>query len=250
MPLKQFILTPAMGKRLIGQAMAQHPTIQAVLGQGTLVIIAGTTNGYVAEEVLRATGQLEGFSRKGFRRGLVLPPGGKAEGAQFGGDVVLVEGQWQKGLTIFDAVDSLKAGDVVLKGANMLDVLRGQSAVYIGDGKCGTIGAALQAVIGRRVQLIVPVGLEKRVVDDLADLAELVNAPDAEGPRMLVMPGESFTELDALEQLTGATAVLLGGGGIGGAEGCVWIGVRGTPGQLDHAAELIKALAAEPPCVA
>ena len=50
--MKQFNLTTVMGKRLIGKGIAQHPDVQRVLQKGTLLIIAGTTNGYVAEEIL------------------------------------------------------------------------------------------------------------------------------------------------------------------------------------------------------
>jgi len=76
--MRQFTVTTAMGKRLIGKGMAQHPDIEAVLEKGTLVIIAGTTNGYVAEEILTSLGQAEGFSREGFRRGMTVAPGAKA----------------------------------------------------------------------------------------------------------------------------------------------------------------------------
>lgn len=55
--MKQFCITTAMGKRLIGQGMARHPWVELVLEKGTLVIIAGTTNGYIAEEILTALGQ-------------------------------------------------------------------------------------------------------------------------------------------------------------------------------------------------
>ena len=51
--MKQFLLTPAAGKRLIGIALAVHPAIQAALSSGTLVIVAGTTNSYIAEEILK-----------------------------------------------------------------------------------------------------------------------------------------------------------------------------------------------------
>ena len=54
--MKQVILTPAMGKRLIGVALVEHPAVKRVLAGGTLVIVAGTTNGYVAEEILRSLG--------------------------------------------------------------------------------------------------------------------------------------------------------------------------------------------------
>ena len=247
--MKQFTLSVSMGKRLIGKGMAAHPRIQSVLQQGTLVIIAGTTNGYVAEEILAKTGQHEGFSRMGFRRGIVVPPKfSDLPDTKLDGDVVLVDGVWLKGKTIFDVADDLKAGDVILKGGNMVDVKAGRSAVYIGHPKAGTIGAALQAVAGRRVQLIVPIGLEKRVLDDVNELADLCNADDAEGPRILPMPGKVFTELDAVNVMTGAKATLLSGGGIYGAEGCVWIGVTGTSKQLETAESLIESIADEPPC--
>ncbi len=73
--LKQFLITPAAGKRLIAKALVKHPSIIKALKSGTVAIIAGTTNGYVAEEILADIGQIKGFSRKNFFRGLVLPPG-------------------------------------------------------------------------------------------------------------------------------------------------------------------------------
>ena len=55
--LKQFVLSPAAGKRLIAKSLVAHPAIQAALKSGTFAIIAGTTNGYVAEEILVSIGQ-------------------------------------------------------------------------------------------------------------------------------------------------------------------------------------------------
>jgi hypothetical protein len=245
--LKQYCVTTAMGKRLIGKAMAVHPAIQAALGEGTLVIIAGTTNGYVAEEILRALGQGEGFSRLGFHRGLTVAPGAHAVKADFPGDVVIRRGQWHRGQTIYDAVGSLQAGDVVLKGANAFDV-RGQPAVQIGHPQGGTILLALQALIGRRVRLIVPVGLEKRVFGDVHDLALRCNAPGQAGLRYIPFPGQIFTELDAIKLFTGAEACLLAAGGIWGAEGSSWLGITGSDEQLQAVDELIRSLAGEPAC--
>ncbi|MGD0953116.1 MAG: hypothetical protein ABR985_12115 [Methanotrichaceae archaeon] len=72
--MRQFVLTPAAGKRLIAKALVAHPAIQTALKSGTVAIIAGTTNGYVAEEILASIGQSEGFSRRRFFRGIILPP--------------------------------------------------------------------------------------------------------------------------------------------------------------------------------
>ncbi|MDF1513193.1 MAG: hypothetical protein P1S60_05225 [Anaerolineae bacterium] len=245
--MKQFNLTTAAGKRLIGKGMAQHPEILRVLEKGTLVIIAGTTNGYVAEEILSASGQMEGFSRVGYRRGMTVAPGARPAKPEYTGDVVLVDGVWQKGVDVFAAAENLKAGDVVLKGANAFDPY-GQAAVQVGHPVGGTIMAVVPKVVGARVQLIIPVGLEKRVMDDVTELALRCNALDAEGPRLCVMPGETFTELDAIMLLTGAEPLLLAAGGIYGAEGAIWLGISGTEAKVEDAMALLKSVAQEPPC--
>ncbi|MFW6153887.1 MAG: hypothetical protein ACOC95_01595 [Planctomycetota bacterium] len=248
--MKQYIITPAMGKRLIGRALAHHPAIRAVLTHGTLAIIAGTTNGYVAEEILDELGGGEAFSRKGFRRGTVLPPAAPPGSAasEFPGDVILVDGQWRQGLTIFDVVDELRTGDIVLKGANAFHVRTRQAALYIGHPQAGTVGAVIGPVAGRRVRMIVPVGLEKRVDEPILDIVARVNAPGAHGPGMLALPGEAFCELDAITLLTGADACLLGGGGIHGAEGAVWVGIDGNDSQMDEVAALLERVNTEPMC--
>ncbi len=247
--VRQYLLTPAMGKRLIARAVVRLPAVRAVLRKGRLVVIAGSTNGYVAEEILKSVEQVEGFDRKGFRRGMVTPPGFKApDGSEFAGDVVLVDGAWERGKTVFDVADDLQTGDVVLKGANAVDLRTGNVAVYIGHPQGGTILAALAAVVGRRVQLVAPVGLEKRVCGDLGEIASMLNAANAGGPRMLPLPGPAFTELDAIALLTGAQATLVAGGGIYGAEGCVYVAVRGTAEQIEAVGALVAGLRDEPPC--
>jgi len=248
--MKQFVLTPAMGKRLIAKGIVKLPAMQAVMSKGILVIVAGTTNGYVAQEVLTALGQGNEFTPQGFRRGVITPPGFDVTTLKspFPGDVVIIDGQWQQGKEIFDFVDQMKAGDVILKGGNALDLERGQAAVLIAHPMAGTAGAALPAVIGRRVRLIVPIGLEKRVYGELEVLAAAVNDPSAQGPRMCILPGEIFTELHAINILTGAHAELLAGGGVCGAEGSVWLGVTGSEKSVAAAELLIQGLATEPPC--
>ena len=65
--IKQFLITPSSGKRLIGKGMANHPDIEKVMKNGTLLVIAGTTNGYVVEEIMKKFDIQGDFSRKGFR---------------------------------------------------------------------------------------------------------------------------------------------------------------------------------------
>lgn len=251
--MEQFLITPAAGKRIIGKAMAEHQSIKEVIKSGTIVIIAGTTNGYVAEEILSKIGQNEDFSRVRFFRGVVLPPGGPVtssgrikDESEFPGDVVIKDGIWEKGKTIFDVVNNLKEGDIILKGCNALNLQKGQAAVYIGDPYGGTIGASIQAVVGRRVRLLLPVGLEKRVYEDLNDLARELNLPGLPGPRLLPVPGEIITEIESISILTGAKAKQVAGGGIGGAEGSIWLSISGTDEQLESAQRLLNAVIREP----
>ncbi len=61
--MKQFLLTPQSGKRLIAKTIANHPAIRKALKNGTVVIVAGTTNGYVAEEILKTYKISDDFSR-------------------------------------------------------------------------------------------------------------------------------------------------------------------------------------------
>jgi hypothetical protein len=212
-----------------------------------LVIIAGSTNGYVAEEVLRSIGQEEGFTREGFNRGLTVGPRSDVKTTYTDIDVIIRHGEWRGGETIYDMVDELKAGDLILKGANAFDTC-GKAACQIGHPKAGTIGMGIQTIFGRRVKLIIPVGIEKRVLGDIDDLVRLSIDPDTAGPRLLPLPGEIFTELDAIKYLTGAKAFMFAAGGIYGAEGSVWIGVKGDSEQLEMAENLIKEYVKEPPC--
>ena len=122
-----------------------------------------------------------------------------------------------------------------------------QAAILIGHPKAGTIGLALPAVVGRRVKLIIPVGLEKRINGDLYALAEKLNAPGAGGYRLLPVPGQVFTEIDALNFLTGAKAELISAGGVCGAEGSCWLAVTGTKEQEAAVEKIFSSLACEQP---
>lgn len=250
--VRQVLLTPAAGKRLIAKGLAIHPSIRRVLKSGTLVIIAGTTNGYVAEEILASLGADVDFTRRHFIRGINVPPqrtttetGRLPDESGFPGDVVLIKGVWMKGKTILEVVDQLKEGDVIVKGANALDVEHRRAAILIGHPQSGTIGAALPVIAGRRVELILAVGLEKRVPGDLDRLAARVNAPGAHGLRLLPVPGLVFTELDAVELLTGAKADIVVAGGVYGAEGCIWLTISVPADQTDRAARLLTEIASE-----
>ncbi|HJH30968.1 MAG TPA: hypothetical protein C5S50_01965 [Methanosarcinaceae archaeon] len=249
----QVTITPTAGKRLIARAITQHADVNKALSSGTVVIIAGTTNGYVAEEILELTNQNNGFVRKRFFRGITLPSnipttgiGRLSDESGFPGDVVLVNGKWQKGKTVFDVIDDLKEGDIILKGANSVDLKEKKAAILIGHPKGGTIAISIQAVIGRRVRIMIPVGLEKRITGNLDNLAKRLNAPGSTGPRLYPVLGDIITELEAVFLLSGANATLIAGGGVCGAEGSIWLAIDGQPDELKSIKDIIESIQNEP----
>ncbi len=255
--MKQVLVTVSAGKRLIAKAILLDSAVKRALRVGIVVIVAGTTNGYVAEEILMALGVSEGFSRRRFFRGVTIPPnyesvtseGRLPDESQFPGDIVISKGTWLKGKTIFDVVADLKEGDVILKGANALDLTKKTAGILIGHPNAGTIGVALQATVGRRVKLILPVGLEKRVCGDIFDIAERVNEVGGTGFRLLPVPGQIFTEIEAINLLTGAKAELIASGGVCGAEGSCWLAIYGSDEQEQDAEKIIDAINNEKPFI-
>ncbi len=234
----QISLTPAAGKQLIALALAQNEALLCAAKEHTVVIVAGTTNTYIAREVLNALGET-GFTGQHFFRGIVSGQPVPADLPEMDGDVVIEKGRWIHGKTVQEAAPELKAGDMILKGANAVDLKTGQAAVLIGHPMGGTLAAIQQAAIGRRVQVLIPVGVEKRVDGPVGELCQMVNDPQASGARLALAPGKAYTELDAIRELTGAEAKLIAGGGVCGYEGIAWFQCMGTDEALSKVKDII-----------
>ena len=245
--IKQILITPTIGKKLIAKAVAELPEVKNALQNKTVVIIAGTTNGFVAEEILNKIGQDSDFSRENFYRGITFPPDVNKNNKfynkeKFPGDVIINQGEWKKGKTIHEVADDLEEGDIIFKGANALNLETKTAGIYIGDPKGGTINKALQAVVGRRTKLYLPIGLEKRVYGNINKIAKKINNPQTSGPRMMVVNGEVITEIEAINILTGANAELVAAGGVDGAEGSYYLAVSGEKGKVKKSKNIIKQL--------
>lgn len=245
----QFLITIPAGKRLIAKAVISLKQIKKALESNTIVVTAGTTNAYVAEELLLSIDQIGDFSKNTFFRGVTTRPGRKIKttnDSYFNKDIVIEKGKWVKGKTIYDVAESLGHGDIILKGANAVDSERKMAGILIANPTIGTSGPIMQAVIGKRTELIIPVGLEKRVFGDIGQIASRLNAPSTTGLRMFPISGTIITELEAIEMLTGASAELVAAGGICGAEGSCWIAITGTEEQLHTVSGIINSVINEP----
>ena len=246
---KSYVLTVAAGKRLIARGIAAMPEVAECIEKGTLVICKGTTNAYVVEEILGTP-----IDKTQYVTGRTTPPGSDV-GKQLSSslpDVIVQNGQRLEGVSYTDVLGDLQAGDIILKGANAINYDMDQVALLIGHPTGGTLGAVIGPCVARRIRLIHPVGLEKSVCEDLVALSALVADLPQVGkgsPSLWVSPGEIFTEIEAVRVLCGADAYCLSAGGVGGAEGAVWLLVTGAVEQIEAFDEVYAELAEEPPLV-
>lgn len=242
----QVFLTVSESKRLIARAVAQMPIVQQALTSGMVIIARGTTNTYVAEEILG-----EPIERGTFVTGRVYPRKGGKRLPQVDrrSEIILVDGKPNEELSYTEAVTELGAGDVMIKGGNALDYENGTAGVYIGSSTGGTTGKFMPYVVARKAHLVIPIGLEKAVTGNLVHLSVQMRQPvaaDERIPSMFLLTGQIVTEIEALQMLAGVLAFQTGAGGIGGAEGSVHLMVRGSPEQVAAAQELVEGIQGEP----
>jgi len=224
-------LTVGQGKKLIARGVAALPNVEKAAREGILLIIAGTTNEEVAREVLGRLGLEKKLEH--FYRGVTVPAG-KAVFPPTTEDVVIRKGVLEEGKTVFDVAPDMKTGDMILKGGNAVNIEEGQAAVLVGNPKLGTTLPIQEAAYGRRTKVLIPIGLEKRVPEPIRELTEASLEADTVGLRLAPLPGEIFTEIEALKVLYGLEARLMAAGGIDGAEGGVYLLCRGENDALEH----------------
>lgn len=238
------VLKPAASKRLIAKGVAAHRSVERALKEGTVVVTLGTTNGYVAEELCGAP-----IDRGAFAAGLI--DGKWNINARFGeaGDLVLVKGE-RKDLPPREVLDSLTAGDVVIKGGNALDPF-GTVGVLIGAESGGTIGRYIPLAIARGVEILIPISVGKSVHTPISELATKLGTRrleigDGIPCGMFPLVGEVTTEIEALESLFDVEVSHIASGGIGNGKGSVSLLIEGEEPEVRAAYELVSSLADEP----
>ena len=240
-------LTSSESKRLIGKAVAQLPQVKRALQKGRVVVATGSTNAFVAEELLGRKLQKELFitgSTAHITRQVPPPPGRMFP-------VVFIDGQVVDVDPFKLVPEAFDAGDVFIKGANAVDP-QGHAGVLMAHAAGGTIGSTIGVLQARGSHLVVPVGLEKLVpsVVEAARHCGIGRFKYCTGTPTGLMPLVSatvVTEIEALALLTGARAIHVGSGGIGGLEGSVVLAIEGTHDQVKVAFDLIQSIKGEPP---
>lgn len=238
-------LTVAESKRLIAKGIARHPLVQQKMKSGTIIITRGTTNTYVAEELAGLDAP-----RGRFVTGNITPVNGQP--IEFGGDkipeIVLVNGVLTE-MSFKDALASLKGGDLIFKGGNLLNYEKKQAAVTIGAADGGTVGRIQPYTSDGPAYLIVPIGLEKEVYGDLTDYEAILSADvQKKGfiPRVIVHKNaEIFTEIEAIHLFGNVGVIPYASGGIGGSEGGKSFVIYGTADEVEKVLQVIAGIQGE-----
>jgi hypothetical protein len=104
-------------------------------------------------------------------------------------------------------------------------------------------------VVARKAHLVIAVGLEKQVSADVKQMHLKMREPLPslnDIPSMFLLTGHIVTELEAMKILADVEAFQAAAGGIAGAEGGVWLIVRGSRRSVEAALELASRIHGEP----
>ena len=236
----QVSLTVAEQKRLIAKGMAARSDVQTAMKQAKILFKGGTTVSAVCEELcgrkLRISGRIS-------PRGTV----GSTEIERIFHCVL-----WEKGNLrnidglVPDAVKELRKNDMIIIGANAYDQY-GNAAMMMGQALGDKPGEALSGMMIQTNRIIIAVSTEKLVPGNLAEIIRQTGRLQVDlgmGMAVGLTPifGEIFTEKQALETLAPVRALLIGKGGVKGAQGAVTYVVDGEKKDVTALFSLVNDL--------
>ena len=238
------VLPPAAAKRLIARGVAALPQLRRALEQGLVVVTLGTTNAYVAEELLGRPVDKAAHCAGYIGHELAVVPAERR-----GRELVLERGRPVE-LSPEEVLARLKAGDVIIKGGNVLDP-DGVCGVFMASGTGGTVGRYAAAALARGVEIVIPISRIKSIHRRVADLARELGAQRVRARGLPVglypLVGTVVTETEAASLLYGVEATHIASGGVGAGEGAVVLLLSGEEEKVDRAFREIEALAREEP---
>lgn len=245
-------LTPSESKRVIAKGVKKLEEVQRALKQGTIIIGLGTTNAYVADEILSELSGANKIDKQRYAAGVITDKGTcvvtKEEREK---DIIIKNGVVSSEESIENAIEELSAEDVFIKGANALDAY-GNAGILLAHTAGGTIGSAIGTVMARGVNFIIPVGIEKMIPYSITEAAKRVGKErfyKSVGMPVGLIPvyGTVITEIEALILLGAEDAFTIGAGGVAGGEGSVIICAEGSAESMDDLMRVITQIKGEAP---
>ena len=248
-----FVFTPAESKRLIAKAVANMEEVKRAKEHGKMLIGHGSTNVFVAEEVMGKEKYNELMNRDTYVSGVIMRGTlCTTLGEEKPPILVLNRGVVEPPApTMGELLGDFGPDSVFIKGANAVDA-EGNAAVFVAHPEGGTIGWALGTLLARGIRLIVPVGLEKLIpsVAKAVPLCGQMNFDYCHGQRvgLVPMPGATvITEIEALKILTGIESFHVASGGNSGSEGSITLVAEGDEVPMKKAIELTESIKGEAP---
>lgn len=237
----QITLTPAESKRLIATAVKKIPMMQRALKEGTIIVDRSTTNAYILDQLIQS--QID-VSR--YASGIVTAQGTccanrKEKMAMH----MLVKGKPHQifqppgkhmSSVLMELLEKMNDKDVFIKSANALDT-EGNVGVLAASPGGGNIGRVLPVIIRNKVNLLIPVGLEKLIpttIEKASKESGIFKMKSSMGMPCTLVSAEGLviTETEAIELLCGAAAVPIAAGGVSGAEGAITMVIKGSEKQI------------------
>jgi hypothetical protein len=255
----QVTLIPTESKKFIAKAVARMEIVQNALKNGIIALHPSTSTVFIVEELIGKIPETEYWvcgivSKKGTCRSATLTQWRDKEDTEvhvsapagFPHTVLIEKGKLKMGVLLGEILNQMGPEDVYIKGVNAVDT-DNTVGVLIGNRvESGTIGVVMARSKRKGFKVIFPVGLEKLIpipVRQAAEEAALRNFLDYSMGMpcaMVACKGLAITETKAVEILTGATAVAMSMGGLGGAEGAITMIIKGDDDQVPKAIEYIE----------
>jgi hypothetical protein len=253
--IAQIVLTPAESKKLIAKAVARLDAVQQAAEKGIVALHPSSSTYFIVEEITGSKPKTNYWVC-----GVVTPRGMWVEMAMVLGagltpdkestDPGDLQGTWviEKGQlggehNFSSLLYRMTPSDVYVKGVNALDP-EGNVGILFGlEGSMGYLQAARRK---RGFTIIYPAGLEKLIpisVKEAAKEAKLARYESGMGMPVGLYPcptGVTVTEVRAIEILSGASAIPIASGGLGGAEGASTLVLKGKADEVKKALDFVE----------
>ena len=242
-----FTLVPSESKRLIAKAIVQLDEVRTAWEKGYIILNGGTTNGYVAQELLGMKDLEPGRFSAGLNTHRLLCVTAPEERAIF--PIVLFCGS-RSSKTPVEALQDFRIETVIIKGANAID-REGNIGIITSGFDGGSFAATYGTATSQGVKCIFPVGLEK-MVSSVKEGASWAGAKTfdysmgADFGMYFVANGTLVTEIEALRVLAGVEARHVASGGVGDSAGGVVLIIKGDDSSVKRAISIVELIKGEP----
>lgn len=237
------VLGAGAAKRMIAKGVAVLPVVKNALKKGTIVITLGTTNAIIAQEILERA-----IDRGAFAAGFIDDRFNINERLGEMDEIVIRNGE-EIEIDRQELLDSLTAGDVIIKGGNAIDPW-GDVGVLMASRTAGTVGRYYSIALARGVEVVIPISLQKAIHTPIDELARQMGSGRIDlctgtpcGMHPIV--GHVITEIDALERLFPVQVSQIAGGGVGSGAGSVSLLITGHESPVRAAFDLVQSLSDE-----